>query len=151
MEPGLECTWSRIRYVQERDTKDCFGWCVMGATLLSSLQLRLPYPTCQRHATELPRMIHLSHTSTRSVTIFAMLLTVVILKVQVMFKAIRSKLTYVGGIIAKTWSVVEHASAFLTILQFAGLSLISMFDPPRGLLGIPIRRFNWFNPVLFCL
>jgi hypothetical protein len=31
-----------------------------------------------------------------------MLLTVVILKVQVMFKAIRSKLTYVGGIIAKT-------------------------------------------------
>lgn len=25
MEPGLECTWSRIQYVQGRDTKDCFG------------------------------------------------------------------------------------------------------------------------------
>jgi hypothetical protein len=47
-------------------------------------------------------MISLIHTSTRSVAIFAMLLTVVILKVQVMFKAIHSKLTYVGGIIAKT-------------------------------------------------
>lgn len=74
----------------------------MGTTLLSSPQLRLPYPTCQRHATELPRMIDLFHILTRSVTVFAMLLTVVILKVQVMFKVIRSKLTYVGGIIAKT-------------------------------------------------
>lgn len=90
------------RYVQERDAKDCFGQCVMGTASLSSLQFRLPYPMCQRHAAELPRMINLFHTSTRSVVIFAMLLNVVILKVQVVFKAIRSKLTYVGGTIAKT-------------------------------------------------
>lgn len=94
-------------------------------------------------------MISLIHTSTRSLTIFAMLLTVVILKVQVMFKAIHSKLTYVGGIIAKTWSV-DCASTFSTILRFAGLSLVSMFGTPRGFLGIPIRRFNWSSSVLFC-
>lgn len=47
-------------------------------------------------------MISLFHTSTRFVAIFAMLLNVVVLKVQVVFKAIRSKLTYVGGTIAKT-------------------------------------------------
>lgn len=74
----------------------------MGATLLSSLRPQPPYPICQRHAPELPRTSSLSHTSTLSVTIFAMLLTIVILKVQIMFEAIRSKLTYVGGIVAKT-------------------------------------------------
>lgn len=102
MEPGLECIWSRIQYVQERDTKDCFRLVRYGCKFAVVPAASAPYPTCQRHAAELPRMISLTHTSTRSMTIFTMLLTVVILKVQVMFKAIRSKLTYVGGIIAKT-------------------------------------------------
>ncbi|KAG0705228.1 hypothetical protein DFH29DRAFT_305942 [Suillus ampliporus] len=61
---------------------------------------------------------------------------------QAKFEAIRSKLTYVGGDIAKTLSV-ERASAFSSVLQPTCLFLVSMFSPYQGLLGIPIRRLRW--------